>query len=150
MLSVKTRTKRPFLVTLLAVVVLLLAMVNGGRTTIALTRWTALGALDLSIPLWLVAISGAVWGAIWLVEAWGLWRLWPPARPAGITLFIVYPIHMLAMQAAFTRGAYEFGLLPSMAITSALAAGLVALILTWPGIRTRFEHPVEEPEEHDC
>jgi len=150
MLPVKSRTKRPFLVTLLAIVVLLLSIANGGKVIVALTGWAALGALNLSIPLWLVVVTGAVWGVIWLVEAWGLWRLWPPARPAGITLFVIYPIQMLAMQAAFTRGAYELGLLPSEAITSALAAGLVALILTRPGIRHAFEHPVEEPETHEC
>jgi hypothetical protein len=141
--------KRPFLVTLLATAVLLLSIANGGRGAITLARWPELGALDLSIPLWLVAASGIVWGIVWLVEAWGLWRLWPPARLAGIILFIIYPIHMLGMQAAFTRGPYERGLLPSMAIVSALAAGLVAFILTRPRFRNLFTNPVEEPEKYD-
>ena len=148
MLPVKARTKRPILVTLLAVLVLLLSVVNGGRAAETLLHWSTLAGLDLSIPLWLVAGSGILWSAAWLAEAWGLWRAWPPARVAGIILFVVYPIHMLGMQAAFARGAYEHGQLPFMAITSALAAGLVAFILTRPGIRRSFEpHPVEEPQE---
>ena len=141
--------KRPFLVTLLAIAVLLLSIANGGRGIITLARWPELGALDLSIPLWLVAASGIVWGIIWLAEAWGLWRLWPPARLAGIILFVVYPIHMLGMQAAFTRGPYERGLLGTQVIVSAAAAGLVAFILTRHGLRNLFTHPVEEPEKHD-
>ncbi len=140
--------KRPFLVTLLAVVVLLLAVVNGGRAIETLLHWSTLSGLDLSIPLWLVAGSGILWGAAWLVEAVGLWRGWPPARVAGMILFVLYPIHMLGMQAAFARGAYERDQLSFTAITSALVAGLVALILTRPGIRRSFEHhPVEEPQE---
>lgn len=143
------RSKRPFLVTLLALVVLLLAILNGGRAAVALGRWNALSTLDLLIPSWLLAVTGIVWGAIWLVEAWGLWRLWPPARPAGITLFIVYPIQMLAEQALFMRGPYERGLLPTVAVGSALAAALVAVILTRPAILARFEHPREESEPYD-
>jgi hypothetical protein len=126
-------------------VVLLLAVVNGGKAAETLLHWSTLNSLDLSIPLWLVAGSGILWGAAWLVEAWGLWRAWPPARVAGIILVVLYPIHMLGMQAAFARGAYEHDQLPFVAITSALAAGLVVFILTRPGIRQSFEHPVEEP-----
>jgi hypothetical protein len=134
------------LVTLLAGVVLLLSMANGGRAAVALARWGALGALDLSIPLWLVAGSGILWGIAWLAEAWGLWRLKPSARMAGIILFALYPIHMLGMQAAFARGVYERDQLPFAAVSWALAAGLIALILTRPAIRLAFEHPVEEPD----
>ena len=147
--SVKSRTNRPFLVTLLAFVVLLLAILNVGKAAVAAGRWAVLNTLDLTMPPWLLVITGAVWGAIWLVEAWGLWRLWPPARPAAITLFIVYPIHMLAEQALFVQGPYERGLLPILAIGSALAAALVAFILTRPAVLNRFENPVEEPESHD-
>lgn len=143
------RSKRPLLVTLLALLVLLLAILNGGRAAVALGRWSALNALGLTMPTWLLVTSGAVWGAIWLVEAWGLWRLWPPARPAGITLFMVYPIQMLAEQALFVQGPYERGLLPALTVGSILAAALVAFILTRPAILTQFEHPVEEPEPHD-
>jgi len=147
--SVKSRTNRPFLVTLLAFVVLLLAILNIGKAAVAAGRWSALNALGLSMPTWLLVVTGAVWGAIWLVEAWGLWRLWPPARPAAITLFIVYPIQMLAEQALFVQGPYERGLLPALTVLSALAAALVAFILTRPAILTQFEHPVEEPDSHD-
>lgn len=143
----RTAKTRPFLVTLLAGVVLLLSVVNGGIATVALTRWETLSALSLSIPLWLVAGSGILWAAVWLAEAWGLWRLLSPARPAGMILFVLYPIHMLAMQAIFARGVYERGQLPFSAITSALVAGAVALILTRPDIRDLFQHPAEEPQQ---
>jgi hypothetical protein len=145
-LPVKPRTKRPFLVTLLAGAVLFLAIANGGRAAVALSRWPALSALTLAIPLWLVAGSGVVWGIAWLVECWGLWMLKPRARAAAMILFVLYPIHMLGMVAIFAQGAYERDRLPSAVITAAIAAGLVAFSLSRPGLRQAFDHPPEEPD----
>jgi hypothetical protein len=144
--SVKSRAKRPLLVTLLAAVVFLLSAADFGRAVVALLRRPTLIALNLSIPLWLVAGSGAAWGIVWLAESWGLWALQPRARAAAIILFVLYPITMLGMQAIYAQGAYERDRLPFEAITSALLAGLVALILSRPGIRQSFDRPPKEPD----
>lgn len=136
--------KRPFLVTLLAVVVFLLSALSWGQAAYALARRAFLNALDLSIPLWVIAASGLVWGVIFLITAWGLWTLRAWARIAAIVSFVLYPIVTLGLQVAFAQGVYERGRLPFMAAISALIAGLVALILTRRRIRASFEGPVEE------
>jgi len=140
--------KRPFLVTLLAVVVFLLSCANLARAAIGIARWPLLATLPETLPSQAAIGLGGVWGAVWLVEGWGLWTLRWWARPAGIALFVLYEIAILGDQAVFTRGPYEQGAMLGAVIGSILWAGLVALTLTRSHVRQAFHSAHEEPPIH--
>ena len=68
-----TKNPRPFSVTLLALGVLTIATINLIRFALTLAQWQFLNEILLIPPLYL-AISGLIWGLVWLPIAWGLWR----------------------------------------------------------------------------
>lgn len=133
------QAKRPALVTWLALVVFSLAVANLGSVYAGLARRWVFAALDLDLPVWLLMIHGGLWGMIWLVVAWALWRLLSWSRYLTIVLFVMYALTTIGQQVVFTRGAYERGRLPFVFITAALFISLVAIVLTRPRIRRAFE-----------
>jgi hypothetical protein len=66
-------SKRPFLVTLLAFVVLTITAVHLVRFFLALSWWEFLSGLPGVSPLYL-AVTGLTWALIGLPLAWGLWQ----------------------------------------------------------------------------
>src|SRR5258706_14818271 len=99
--------KRPGLVTLLASAVLILSALNGVRAAVGISRWGVFGAMPESFPSSAQIAIGAIWCAVWPIEAWGLWMLRAWARRAGIALFVLYQIVILGEQAIFTVALYE-------------------------------------------
>jgi uncharacterized membrane protein len=66
------RISRPFGVTLLAVVVLVIAMLHLIRFYLGIRKWDLLNSLLPFSPAYLI-LSGLIWGIIGLVLFWGLW-----------------------------------------------------------------------------
>jgi hypothetical protein len=90
--SVVPKRKRPFGVTLTALGVLIIAVLNLLRAFQALQEWGFLAHTLFISPLYL-ALSGLFWGGIGGVLFWALWRglHWAPAfARLAITAYFVY------------------------------------------------------------
>jgi hypothetical protein len=83
------RPKRPFSVSLLAIVVLTFTSLHLVRFVEVLRLWDFLHELLPDLPLFL-ALTGAIWGVIGLVLVWGLWRGHPMAPQATRLAALVY------------------------------------------------------------
>ncbi len=135
----KPKTKRPLFVTLLAAVVFSLSAASFAGLITGLTRWQIFVDLGLSLPLLLRMVSGAVWGLVWLVFAWGLWRLLPWARLGTLICWVIYQVTTIGQQVLFTRGNYERERIPLTIGIVLLLTGLVIGGLVHPGVRQAFE-----------
>jgi len=131
--------KRPFGVTLLALAVFVLAMGNLWRVPYAIGRRDVLMPLDFPFPLAVHAALGGLWGAAWLVAAWGLWRLKEWGRRFALILTPVYHAFTLAWLAIFARSDYQRGRWPFAIGAAALIIALTLWILTRPHVRGAFE-----------
>ena len=80
--------RRPFLVTLLALLVLTITGLYLLRFITTLSLWRFLWELPGVSPLYL-ALDGLVWAVIGLIDFWGLWygRRWAP-RATRVAAFI--------------------------------------------------------------
>lgn len=134
----RNRVGRPAVVTWLAGAVLLLAGANGLAAAGGVTRWPLLASLEMALPPWALVAPAAVWGAAWLIVAWGLWRLRPWAWRAALLAFPLYELIVIGQQTAFARGAYERGRLPFSAGLALLLTGIVAFVLTRRRVREAF------------
>ncbi len=86
------KPKRPWLVTLLAAIVLSFTVAHLLRLAQTAAQWEFLQNLPLSVPPLYLALSGLLWG---LAGAWltlGLWLGWNPALK---TVRIVAPLFAL-------------------------------------------------------
>lgn len=84
--------KRPFLVTLLAVWVLLLSCVNLIRLTEAIRTWDFLASLPGVNPLY-IALTGLIWALLGFPLAWSLWRGYAQAPKATRILTLLYALY---------------------------------------------------------
>jgi hypothetical protein len=83
------KPKRPFLVTVLAVVVLSITIVQLMRFINSLVLWDFLTDLLGAQPLYL-ALTGLIWFILGLVLFWGLWRGKPRAPLATRILGVIF------------------------------------------------------------
>jgi hypothetical protein len=85
------RPRRPWSITLLAVLALCFAMFHLLRMVLTVARWDLL-IVWLSIPPAYLVINGLVWGAAGLPLAWGLWRGKPWAPRLFWVVALVYTL----------------------------------------------------------
>ena len=117
--------RRPFAVTLLACLVLIITIVHLVRFVYAITWWLFLTALQGSPPLW-IALTGLIGLLIGAALFWGLW-IGHPRAPLAARILIPFYLglqwaeQMLALQ----RGS-KFENWPFMA-----AISLVVIIFTY-------------------
>jgi hypothetical protein len=142
----RDRARRPAFVTWLAVAVLLLAGANGLAAVGGAVRWPLLTSLELTLPPWALVAPAAVWGAIWLIIAFGLWRLRAWARWALMLAFPLYEIIVIGQQTVFARGGYERGRLPFAAGLAVLLTGAVVFLMTRRRVREAFR-PTGDTED---
>ena len=83
------RAKRPFLVTLLTGLVLIMTSANFIRFVGSLSQWGFLSTLPRVSPLYL-AMSGLIWTLVGLPLIWGLWRGHPEAPKATRIIALAY------------------------------------------------------------
>ncbi len=117
------KRKRPFSVTFLAGLVLLVAVSNILRLAQAVLDWGFLAGLLAYLPVYL-ALTGLVWGALGLPLAWGIWRgkSWAPriCHLALLIYSIYYWFDRLVLPGYVGRNSnWQF------------AAGINLLILVW-------------------
>lgn len=135
----KPKQKRPLFVTLLAAVVFFLSAASFAGLINGLARWQIFVDLGLSLPILLRMVSGAIWGLVWLVFAWGLWRLLPWARRGTMICWVVYQMMTIGQQVLLMQGDYERGRIP-FAVGITLVLTIVVITgLTLPRVRQAFE-----------
>lgn len=83
------RAERPFLVTLLTALVLIMTSANFIRFVGSLSQWEFLSTLPRVSPLYL-ALSGLIWTLVGLPLIWGLWRGHPQAPKATRIIALAY------------------------------------------------------------
>ena len=88
--------------------------------------WTVLTKLDLyravhaAGPWWLRVILNAIWGIIFIMLAWGLWRRRWWAYRAFLPALFTYAIFAFFWLALFVQAVYDRQRLASVAVTSAI------------------------------
>lgn len=85
--------KRPFPVTLLALIVLLIAILNGARFGAALNSWDVLTAYAPHPGPFYIALTGLFWCLAGLLTGYGLWRLHPTGWVAAWAFCLLYPAY---------------------------------------------------------
>lgn len=86
------RVKRPFSVTLLTVLVLIIACIYLIRFAETLYLWNFILSLQTISPLYL-AFTGLIWTVIGFPLSWGLWRGHPRAPKVTHLLALAYPLY---------------------------------------------------------
>ena len=84
--------KRPFLVTLLAAVVLITSCTHLIRFIEAIRTWDFLSSLPGVSPMY-IALSGLFWTLVGFPLAWSLWRGYGHAPTAARILVLVYALY---------------------------------------------------------
>jgi hypothetical protein len=82
---------RPTSVTILALVVLCIAVYNALGAAAAIQGYTVLLELPLSVPPAYLVARGTFWAVVFALAAWGLWRLRHWGRlgaPLALTLYL--------------------------------------------------------------
>jgi len=85
-------TKRPSSVTLLALGVLIITVINVARLVLSIRYWGFLNSLPGVSPFYL-AITGLIWSVAGLFLFWGLWRakIWAPRLMQAVALtYVLY------------------------------------------------------------
>jgi hypothetical protein len=88
----QSHLKRPFLVTLLAVLVLIISCINLIRFIEAIRMWDFLASLPGVSPLY-IALTGLIWALVGFPLAWGLWRGQAQAPKATRILTLVFALY---------------------------------------------------------
>ena len=140
--------KRPFGVTLLLWMVLILSAWGVVRFIAALRWWNVLYEFENSLSPLYLSITGAGWGAAGIVVLSGILRRRPWARSAVAVSVLVWLIEYWIERFVFQSSRAN---LPFALTLSALAIIIVWILAILPGTKTFFakseehEQPVEEP-----
>lgn len=85
--------KRPWSVTLLTFIVLIITIINVIRFVLSIRYWTFLSSRSTVSPLYLL-LTGLVWGIAGAILLWGLWtaKPWAPGlmQAVGLTYALYY------------------------------------------------------------
>jgi hypothetical protein len=88
----KTKPKRPFSVSLLCGMVLIVAVMNLVRLEQSLVDWKFLETILPVSPVYL-SVTGLVWGMLGMLAAWRLWQgqIW--ARWFGLVYIVLFSVY---------------------------------------------------------
>jgi hypothetical protein len=127
------RHRQPFLVTLVIYGVFLLTAGYFLQSGQALSRYLLQAGYSLSVPVWYVPLTGALWGGLWLVLGIGLWRRKEWARRFTLIVLPLQVVLWLADWWLFSRSAIAIQSFGFDLALRLLAAGLCAAILLLSG-----------------
>ena len=130
--------KRPFGVTLLVVVVLLLAAWNAGQAAVAAQQLSFMRNLGVGVPGEILIVIGATWAIGFLIAAWGLWRLKAWGRHWTLIVIVAYQLQIWIERFTLERSSYEALTRPAAVAFSIGSIAIVWLILFLPKIRRAF------------
>jgi len=90
------------------------------------------------MPLSYLAACGLVWGLVFTVAAFGIWRLWSWARRLVLGAVIVYQLHIWLNHFVFDISDYARQVWPFQAGVSVMWVILTWGFMFWPGVRQLY------------
>jgi len=132
--------KRPFGVTLLVVVVLLLAAWNAGQAAVAAQQLSFMRSLGVGVPGEILIVIGATWAIGFSIAAWGLWRLKAWGRHWALIVIVAYQLQIWIERFTLERSSYEALTRPAAVAFSIGSIAIVWLVLFLPKIRRVFRN----------
>jgi len=132
------RRKRPWSVTFFALAVLYLGIVNLARAWLALNGTSFERTLPLTMPLRYLGIGGLAWGCVFVVTAFGIWRVRPWARKVLLGAIVVYQLHIWINHWVYDTSVYSRQVWPFEAGISLMWTLVVWGFMNLPGIRRLF------------
>jgi hypothetical protein len=118
--------KRPFVVTLFSLLVLLLAAWNVFQIFSVGQRYDLMRALNLSTEANLLTVIGLTWTIGFGLAAWGLWRLRSWGRTWMLIAIVAYQAQQWIMRFALMRSSDEVIRRPADVVLS-----LLSIIVVW-------------------
>lgn len=135
---------RPFRVTVVAVIVLLLAAINFVRLAQAVNQAEFMHSLGLDEAALALAATGAIWAIGFGAAGIGLLRLRRWAWRWGLAATAMYPANVWLVRLLFERSAADQLTRPADVMLSILGViGLWALLLA-PSVRRAFSAKTEQ------
>ncbi len=132
--------KRPFGVTIFALLVLLLAAWSAFQVASVAQRYDLMRALDVTTQANLLIVIGLTWTFGFGLAAWGLWRLRSWGRTWTLIAIVVYQIQQWLMRLALSRSSDEVIRRPADAFLSLLSIAMVWGFLFIPKIRRLYRN----------
>jgi hypothetical protein len=130
--------KRPFVVTLFSLLVLLLAVWNVFQIVSAWQRYDLMQTLNLTTEANLLIIMGLTWAIGFGLAAWGLWRLRSWGRTWMLIAIIAYQSQQWIMRFSLMRSSDEVIRRPADMVLSLLSIVVVWGFLFIPKIRRLY------------
>ena len=118
--------KRPFVVTIFALLVLLLAVWSVFQIYSVFQRYDLMRALNLTTEANLLIVIGLTWAIGFGLAAWGLWRLRSWGRTWMLIAIIAYQAQQWIMRLSLMRSSEEVIRRPADAFLS-----LVSIVIVW-------------------
>ena len=137
-LTTPPRRKRPRSVTLFALAVLYLGLVNLARAWLALNGSSFERTLPLAAPLPYFGLGGLFWGVAFVVIAFGLWRVWLWARKAMLGAILIYQLHIWINHFVLDASVYSRQVWP---FEAGLSLAWIMVVWGWlflPGIKRLY------------
>jgi hypothetical protein len=134
--------KRPFVVTLFALLVLLFAAWNAWQILSAFLAYDLLRDLNLTTEANILIVMGATWAIGFGLAAWGLWRLRPWGRTWTLIAIVAYWIQQWIVRLSLMRSSDEVIRRPADLFLALASIALVWAFLFWPRIRRLYRDNV--------
>jgi hypothetical protein len=134
--------KRPFVVTLFSLLVLLLAAWNVFQVWNAVQRYDFMRTLNVTTAANLLIVMGITWAIGFGLAAWGLWRLRSWGRTWTLIAIIAYQAQQWIMRFTLVRSTDEVIRRPADVFLSILSIAVVWGFLFIPKIRRLYRDNV--------
>ncbi len=118
--------KRPFVVTLFSLLVLLLAAWNAFQVWSAFQAYDFMRSLNLTTPANLLIVMGLTWAIGFGLAAWGLWRLRSWGRSWMLIAIIAYQGEQWLMRLTLMRSSEEVIRRPADGLLA-----LLSIVVVW-------------------
>ena len=132
--------KRPFVVTLFSLLVLLLAAWNVFQIISAAQHYDLMRSLNLTTEANLLIVMGLTWAIGFGLAAWGLWRLRSWGRTWLLIAIIVYQAQQWIMRFTLVRSSDEVIRRPADLLLSLFSIAVVWGFLFIPKIRKLYRN----------
>jgi hypothetical protein len=141
------RPRRPFGVTLFALLVLTFAALNLLRLVQAIQKWELLAVLLPISPAYFL-LSGLIWAIVGFPLTWGIWRGWRLAYHLSPVVLLAYSLYVWADRLLLAGYPERLENWPFVAALNVLALAWSLWVLTRPGARAFFGEK-HEPKPED-
>ncbi len=132
--------KRPFIVTLFALLVLLLAAWNVWQAFSALQQYDLMRTLNLTSEANILIVMGLTWAIGFGLAAWGLWRMRAWGRTWALIAIVVYQLQQWIMRLSLMRSSDEVIRRPADLFLSLLSIVAVWGFLFIPKVRRLYRN----------